>query len=326
MIHRIRPDIRNCHARLSRRRKPILEVDSGDTIIAGTRFCSWGLEPPPSPDVHPTLVKIEDRADPVNDVGNCLVGPIAIRGAKPGMTLEVGIEAMTCASFGITLIGGSPNERYDRFGIGDEHAWMPWVIDREAGTASNLMGHTVKLRPFVGSIGVCPDLPGYINNMAPSKVGGNLDCKELIAGSKLYLPIEVPEALFSFGDGHAAQGDGEIGGSAIECPMEDVTLKLTLRRDFPITYPLARTPDAWITFGFAENLHDATCIAVNNALDLMTAKLGISRVDAAMLAGMIIDLRVTQMVNPTVGVHAVWPEGALIRGCGSGWDATTARK
>jgi acetamidase/formamidase len=228
------------------------------------------------------------------------------------MTLEVAIEGMKCASYGITMIGGSPNPRYERLGLGDEFAWIYWAIDNEAGLARASSGHTVKLRPFLGSIGLCPDLPGYINNMAPSNVGGNIDCKELVAGSKLYLPIEVPEALFSFGDGHAAQSDGEIGGSAIECPMEDVTLTLRLREDFPVTYPIAKTPDAWITFGFAENVHDATYIAVNNALDLMTAKLGMSRVDAAMLAGMIIDLRVTQIVNPIVGVHAVWRDDALV--------------
>lgn len=312
MIHRISPDMRNCHGRLSRDRKPILTIDSGDTIVAGTRFCSWGLEPPASPDVYPALPKVEDRADPVNDTGNCLLGPIAIRGAQPRMTLEVAIEGMKCASYGITMMGGGPNPRYDRLGLSDEFAWICWSIDNERGIARDPDGHTVKLRPFLGSMGNCPDLPGYINNMAPSNVGGNLDCKELVAGSKLYLPIEVPGALFSFADGHAAQGDGEVGGAAIECPMEDVTLNLRLREDFPVTYPIAKTPDAWVTFGFAENLHDATYIAVNNMLDLMTSKLGVSREQAAMLASVMVDVHVTQMVNPVVGMHAIWRDGASL--------------
>lgn len=312
MIHHIEPDIRNLHGRLSRDRKPVLTIDSGDTIIAGTRFCSWGVEAPPSPGIMPPLVALKDRQDPVNDMGNCLLGPIAVRGAKPGMTLEVSIEGMTCGTYGVTLTGGDPSERHDRVGIGHEFIFMPWVIDNTAGTASNMSGHTVKLRPFLGSMGNCPDVPGYVDNMAPSQVGGNLDCKELVAGSKLYLPIEVPQALFSFGDGHAAQGDGEIGGSAVECPMEDVRLTLKLREDMPLTWPVAKTPDAWITFGFAENIHDASYIAVNNMLDLMMAKLGISRAEAYMLSGMIIDLRVTQMVNPVVGVHALWPDSALV--------------
>ncbi len=312
MIHHIQPDIRNCHGKLSRDRKPILTVDSGDTIVAGTRFCSWGLEPPPSPDVYPILPRIEDRADPANDAGNCLLGPIEIRGAKQGMTLEVSIESMKCASYGITMIGGGPNPRYDRLGLSDEFAWTYWAIDSERGIARSPDGHEVKLRPFLGSMGNCPDVDGYVDNMSPRNVGGNLDCKELIAGSRLYLPIEVPGAMFSFADGHAAQGDGEVGGAAIECPMTDVTLTLTLRDDFPVTYPIARTPDAWVTFGFADSLHDATYIAVNNMLDLMTSKLGVSRQQAAMLASVAVDVHVTQMVNPAVGMHAILRDDALL--------------
>lgn len=312
MIHRIEPDTRILHGRFSRERKPVLTIDSGDTIIAGTRFCSWGIEPPERPDVLPPITKLADRADPVNDAGNCLVGPVAIRGAKPGMTLQVEIEGMKVATFGVSLTGGSNNPRYARVGISDEFAWMPWVIDADAGTASNLSGHTVKLRPFLGCLGCCPDLPGYVDNMAPRAVGGNMDCKDLVAGSTLYLPIEVPDALFSFGDGHAVQGDGETGDSAIECPMEDVRLTLTLRDDMPTKWPIAKTPDAWITFGFADNVDDATYIAVNNMLDLMMEKLGVSRADAFMLSGLVVDLRITQIVNPAVGVHAVWRDDALI--------------
>lgn len=312
MIHRIEPDMRNLHGRFSRSRKPILTIDSGDTIIAGTRFCSWGIDPPARPDIRPAVTKLEDRADPINDVGNCLVGPVAIRGAKPGMTLEVSIEDMKVATFGITITGGSANERYKRLGVGDEPAWMPWVIDADSGVASNLSGQTVKLRPFLGCLGCCPDVPGYVDNMAPRAAGGNMDCKDLVPGSTLYLPIEVPDALFSFGDGHAAQGDGETGDSAIECPMEDVRLTVNLREDMPIKWPLAKTPDAWITFGFADNLDAAAYIAVNSMLDVMTAKLGVSRVDALMLSGIVVDLRVTQIVNPIVGVHAVWPDSALV--------------
>lgn len=306
MIHRIEPDLCNCHGKLSRARKPILTIESGDTIIARTRFCSWGLDPPAGADVYPTLPKLEDRADPINDTGNCLIGPVEIRGAKPGMVLEVAIESMKCGSYGITMIGGGPNQRYDRLGLPAEFGWIYWAIDNEKGIARSPEGHEIKLRPFLGSMGNCPDTDDYVDNMAPRAVGGNIDCKELVAGSRLYLPIAVPGAMFSFGDGHAAQGDGEAGGAAIECPMEDVTLTLTLRNDVPVTYPTARTPDAWITFGFAENLHDAAYIALNNMLDLMTSKLDVSRQQAAMLASVSVDVRATQMVNPSVGMHAVW--------------------
>lgn len=311
MIHHIEPDIRNCHGKLSRDRKPILAVDSGDTIVADTRFCSWGLEPPPSPDVYPALPPLEDRADPVNDTGNCLLGPVEIRGAKPGMTLEVAIESMKCASYGITMIGGGPNPRYERLGLPEEFGWIYWAIDNAEGVAQSPQGYAIKLRPFLGSMGNCPNADGYLDNMAPRSVGGNIDCKELVAGSRLYLPIEVSGAMFSFGDGHAAQGDGEVGGAAIECPMTDVTLTLSLLDDFPVAYPVAKTPEGWVTFGFAADLHDAAYIAVNNMLGLMTWKLGISRQQAAMLASAAVDVRVTQMVNPAVCMHALLRHDAL---------------
>lgn len=311
MIHRIEPTPENLQGNISRDKKPILTIDPGDTIVAGTRNCDWCWEAPPSPDVYPDLLRREDRKDPANDVGNCLVGPVAVRGAEPGMTIEIGIEAMNVAGYGISMRGGSPRERYTRLGLSDEFAWLHWALDREAGRATNNLGHTVKMRPFLGSIGLAPDLPGYHPNMAPYSCGGNMDCKDLVVGSKLYLPIQAPGALLSFGDGHAAQGDGEIGGSAIECPMQDVTLTVNLRDDMPLNWPVAKTPEGWIAFGFAEKVDDAMFIATNGMLDLMTARLGVSRVEASMLASMLVDLRITQIVNPILGVHAFWPDDAL---------------
>ncbi|HEY3299098.1 MAG TPA: acetamidase/formamidase family protein, partial [Armatimonadota bacterium] len=127
------------------------------------------------------------------------------------------------------------------------------------------------------------------------------------------LPISVPGALFSFGDGYAAQGDGESGDSAIECPMEMVKLRLTLREDMPIKWPMADTPSGLVTFGFHEELEKASFVALSGMLDVMVERLGVSRKEAAMLASLAVDLRVTQIVNPTVGVHAVWPHDALIK-------------
>lgn len=312
MIHRIEPTPDNLQGNISREKQPILTIDPGDTIIAGTRFCSWGWEAPPSPDVYPDLLKREDRKDPANDVGNCLIGPIAVRGAKPGQTLEVCIDDMKVASYGISMRGGSPQERYTRLGLNDEFAWLHWALDSDKSTATNNLGHTVRMRPFLGSIGLAPEMPGYHPNMAPYPCGGNMDCKDLVIGSKLYLPVQTPHALLSFGDGHAAQGDGEIGGAAIECPMTDVTLTVNVRDDMPLKWPVAKTPEAWIAFGFAEKVDDAMYTAINGMLDLMAAKLGVSRVEASMLASMLVDLRITQLVNPIVGVHAFWPDSALL--------------
>jgi len=208
--------------------------------------------------------------------------------------------------------GGSHKERYDKLGLPDNFAWLYWALDSAKGTATNSLGHTIKMRPFLGSIGLAPAEPGYHTNMAPYPCGGNMDCKDLIVGSKLYLPVQAPGGLLSFGDGHAAQGDGEIGGAAIECPMTDVTLTVRLLDDTPLQWPVARTPEGWITFGFAQRIDEAMYIATSGMLDLLTSKLGVSRVEASMLASMLVDLRITQIVNPIVGVHAFWAHNALV--------------
>lgn len=310
MIHQITAAPDNLQGRISREKQPILTIDPGDTIVAGTWNCDWCWNPPSSPEVYPDALPQEARKDPANDVGNCLTGPIAISGAEPGMTLEITIDDVKPGSYGITMRGGTHRERYTRLGLPDDFAWLHWSIDNERGTATNKFGHTIKTRPFLGSVGLAPDLPGYQNNMAPYPCGGNMDCKDLIVGSKLYLPVDVHDGLLSFGDAHAAQGDGEIGGSAIECPAE-ATITVKLVEDMPLKWPVALTPEAWIAFGFGATLDDAMFIATSGMLDLMTNKLGLSRTEASMLASMCVDLRVTQIVNPILGVHAYWPDGAI---------------
>ena len=138
-----------------------------------------------------------------------------------------------------------------------------------------------------------------------------MDCKELVAGSTLYLPIPVPGALFSVGDGHALQGDGEVCGTAIECPMERVDLTFRLREDLRLTTPRANTAAGWITLGFHEDLDEAIMIALSAMLDVMCEQYGLQRPDALALASLVVDMRITQLVNGVRGVHAVLPHGAI---------------
>lgn len=312
MIHRIEPTPGNLQGAISRDKAPILTIDPGDTIVAGTRNCDWCWEPPADPSVYPSVLEQEERKDPTNDKGNCLVGPVAVRGAEPGMTMEISIDALIVGSYGISMRGGSHKERYEKLGLPDDFAWLYWSLDADSGTATSNLGQTVRMRPFLGSIGLVPAEPGYHNNMAPYPCGGNMDCKDLIAGSKLYLPVQARGGMISFGDGHAAQGDGEIGGAAIECPMKEARLTVGLRDDMPLGWPLAWTPEGWISFGFAETIDEAMYIATSGMLDLLTAKLGVSRVEASMLASMLVDLRITQIVNPIVGVHAFWAHDSVV--------------
>jgi acetamidase/formamidase len=171
-------------------------------------------------------------------------------------------------------------------------------------------GRQVRLAPFLGVLGMPPAEAGVHSTIPPRPCGGNIDCKDLVAGTTLFLPISVDRALFSAGDGHAAQGDGEISGTAIECPV-DAQVTIDVRTDFPIQWPVARTRGSWLTFGFHENLEEAAGIAIAGMLDLMQREHGLTRDDALALGSVVVDLRVTQIANKTLGVHAVLDDGAL---------------
>lgn len=292
------------HGRFSARRPPVLTVEPGDSVSFTTPDVAWGLEPPTS--TTAPRRKVEPR-DPVADSGPCLCGPVAVRGARPGDTLEITIEFIRPGPWGWTYAGAGMSSRTlnAALGVGDVPlTLLRWSIDNARGVATDQSGRTVPLRPFMGIMGLAPageDACGW----TPRACGGNMDCRELIAGTTLHLPVMVEGALLSVGDGHAAQGDGELSGTAIECPME-ARLKLALRRDRPVRVPTIRTADSWVTLGFAETLDRAAEIAASAILDLMTEQLNVSRAEALALASSCVSLRITQMANPLRGVHAVW--------------------
>jgi acetamidase/formamidase len=145
----------------------------------------------------------------------------------------------------------------------------------------------------------------------PRTCGGNIDCKELVAGTTLFLPIPVDGALLSAGDGHAAQGDGEVSQLAIEAPVERARLTLSVRDDLPLAAPVAWTPKAWLTFGFNEDLDEAAALAIDGMLELMGREHGLERRESLALASVVVDLRVTQMVNGVQGIHARLAHNAL---------------
>jgi acetamidase/formamidase len=156
-----------------------------------------------------------------------------------------------------------------------------------------------------------PDEPGIHSTAPPRRSGGNIDCKELVAGTRLFLPIPVDGALLSAGDGHAAQGDGEVSQLAIEAPMERAVLTLSVRDDLALDWPIAWTPEAWLTFGFDEDLDEAAAIAVDGMLALLGREHALARREALALASVVVDLRVTQLVNGARGIHARCAHDAL---------------
>jgi acetamidase/formamidase len=209
------------------------------------------------------------------------------------------------------VVGGWPSPVNERYGLLDRGAILTWELDPVAMTGRDQHGHTVALRPFLGVLGMPPPEPGRHSTIPPRVHGGNLDCRELVAGSTLYLPIPVDGGLFSVGDGHAAQGDGEVGGTAIECPMDRVDLTFGLREDLPIATPVARTPAGWLTMGLGDTLDDAAFAALEAMFALLGRLYGLDRPDAVALASVAVDLRVTQVVNQVVGAHAVLAPGAI---------------
>jgi acetamidase/formamidase len=156
-----------------------------------------------------------------------------------------------------------------------------------------------------------PPEAGIHPTAPPRRWGGNIDCTELVAGTTLFLPISVDGALFSAGDGHARQGDGEVSQTAIECPLDRLELTLSVADGPELTTPIAWTPDAWVTFGFDEDLDEAAAVATAAMLELMGRELAIGRADALALASVVVDLRVTQLVNGVRGVHAVLRHDAI---------------
>ncbi len=308
-LHEIPLERRTLHGHFSRDLDPILTIDSGDSIALSAPDAGWGIGPPQ--DRGGTRERFGPR-DPELDRGHPLIGPVQVRGARAGQTLVVEIDEVRVGTWGITDAGGWSAPLNERLGVAEgEPATLVWELDAEAALGRDQAGRTVALRPFLGVIGMPPSEPGVHSTQPPRVSGGNIDCKELVAGTTLYLPIPVDGALLSAGDGHAAQGDGEVAQLAIECPLERAQLTVSVRDDLTLSTPIARTGDAWLTFGFDEDLDEAAALAIDAMLELMGREHDLERRVALALASVVVDLRVTQMVNGARGVHAMLPHGVI---------------
>lgn len=308
-IHQLDPIREHLHGHFSPDLSPVLTVDPGDMVRFRTLDARWNIEPAKDgrgPE------RFEPR-DPALDTGHALSGPVAIRGVQPGMTLEVEIGQLRTGRWGWNLAAGrdSPlNARLGFHGERDQHD-LRWTLDPDRAWGSDQYGRGVPLRPFLGVIGMPPAEPGVHPTAPPRATGGNIDCRELVTGTTLFLPIAVAGALVSVGDGHGAKGDGEVSGTAIECGMECADLTFRLHPKTHLTTPRARTATGWITFGFDEDLNEAMAIALDAMLVLMGELHGFARADALALASVVVDLRMTQVVNGVQGVHAVLADGAF---------------
>jgi acetamidase/formamidase len=305
-LHEIPLERRTLHGHFSCDLEPVLAIDSGDTIAISTLDAGWGIEAG-----SPHRRRFEPR-DPKLDAGHPLIGPIEVRGARAGQTLEIRIDSIRVGDYGFTDAGGWGNPLNTRLGVDEgETVALWWELDADAAVGRDQHGREVELRPFLGVLGMPPAEPRTWSTAPPRVWGGNLDCKELVAGTTLFLPIPVDGALFSAGDGHARQGDGEVSQLAIECPVERAELTIGVRGDLALRTPIAWTPDAWLVLGVDEDLDEAAASAVEGMIELMEREHGLERRDALALASVVVDLRVTQVVNGVKGVHAALPHDAI---------------
>lgn len=286
----------------------VLRVDSGDRVEVRALDVLGHLEPFTGSDEGvPTLLP--------QTPGPSAIGPIAVRGARPGSVLAVRVVSVEPGEHGWTMSGWQGSRLEADLGLGADGTegttWVHWDVDRVGGTATT-DGLTIDVHPFLGVVGLVPggeDVP----MVRPHACGGNLDCSALVAGSTLYLPVAVPDAMLYVGDGHVAQGDGEVSGTAVECAVRCV-LEVSVVQDAPLTTTHAVTPSGRVTFGLSTDLDEAMTLALDDMVTWVQALHGGSRARALALASAAVDLRITQVASPVWGVHAVLPLGALRRG------------
>lgn len=282
---------------------PVATIESGEAVTIGTVSGPADVLPGPPFKIPPALHAIHQAKSRRMVPGHMCTGPVAVRGARPGQVLQVDIEAIDLAyDWGYTahrpLTGALPYDFAER-------ALVHSRLDAERMVGHLPWGMEIALKPFFGVMGVAPPpVWGAISTLPPRQNGGNLDNKELVAGTTLFLPIFVDGALFSAGDGHAVQGDGEVCINAIETGLVG-RFRLTVRDDMHLTWPAAETPTHVMTMAFDPDLDDCVVIALRLMLDLIEARAGLTRSQAYMLASLAADLRITQVVNGNKGVHCM---------------------
>ena len=295
----------------SARAKPVLTVKSGDTVRIQTasscpapeRLEQAGVRPADIPQfVRDIYAKVTDKGPG----GHILTGPVAIEEAEPGDVLEVQILKVDVdAPFACNVFGAGRGFLPDDYPYGKLKI-IP--LDRQHMTAQFAPGVTIPLRPFFGSMGVAPpESAGRLNSAPPWMHAGNMDNKELVAGTTLYIPVHAKGALFEVGDGHAGQGNGEVDITAMETFLSG-TFRFVVHKDRHLLWPRAETPTHYISMGFSEDLKEATTLAVRDMINFLVEEKHLGRDDAYMLTSVAVDVNITQLVDGKVGVHAMCPK------------------
>ena len=287
------------HSRWNNDLKPVLTISAGDTVSIETRDTSDNQ-------IHPGFT-MGDVGKVDTDRIHPLTGPIYIEGAEPGDTLVISIGTITPAHWGFNIVppGGKG------FGFLSEKSYEASIrfmdIDNTKGIVKFSESIQIPLNPFLGVMGVAPRNKGEIRTLTPGAHGGNLDLKELKEGTQLFLPVFVKGALFSAGDCHATQGDGEITGAAVECAGKAV-LTFSVIKGTNETFPRAETATHYVTLGFEEDLTDAAKKATERMVDFISREKNVTESEAYSLCSIAADVRITQVVNGIMGAHVMMPK------------------
>jgi acetamidase/formamidase len=293
--------------------KPALRIRSGDTVTVHTLTTSSpaslarnGVKPE---DIEQELKDIyaQVTGDKRGPGGHILTGPIYIEGAAPGDALEVRIEKIDLA---VPYASNSFTPQRGVLPPTDFQSARTKIIplDKQRMVARFNDNIEIPLHPFFGSMGVAPDpAKGRVNSAPPAEYAGNLDNKDLVAGTKLFIPVFVPGALFEVGDGHAGQGNGEADITAMETSLIG-TFQFIVRKDMHLKGPRAETPTHWIAMGLDPDLNQAMIFAVRDAIDFLATEKHMTREEAYALCSVAVDFNVTQAVDGTKGIHGLIPK------------------
>ncbi len=286
-------------------RPPIVTIDSGDVVVYENTWTHFMNRLQPG-------VSIDDlgamrRAAPGRGV-HSIIGPVAVAGAEPGDLLEIRFLTLRTIDFGANFhnagelrTGSLPDEF--------EHGHIHY-FDLNGGDGYVEFAPHIKLelRPFQGTFGVAHPSGVAVSSVAPGQHAGNIDVKEMVAGSTLFVPVWVAGGLIFTGDSHALQGDGEVNITALETAMEEVRVQVILHKNAGYAWPMIETPTHWLMLGLHESLNEALRISLRSTIDFLSAKAQLSRADAYGLASLAVDFRVSQMVDVNNGIHAMIPK------------------
>jgi len=312
-IHELKPSAATVHRGFfDASLKPVLTIDTGDIVRLWTAtgnpryFESLGV---PKEKIPPELYTAYEGAPGEARDDHNLDGPIAVRGAEPGDTVEIRIR-----SIDLWLPIAAMSFRANKGSLPEDFPYSRdrvFFIDPAKRAIDFAPGVSVPVKPFWGVIGVAPPRSmGRVPSGPPNVFGGNMDNHDLQPGTSLFLPVHVPGALISIGDGHAVQGDGEVGMSAVETSLKG-EIQVVLHKGMRITWPRAETPTHYMTMGLHEDLNQAAKLATREMLNFIVETKGVPRDDALMLLSAAMDLRVTQIVDGTKGVHAMMPKAVF---------------